>query len=127
MPTELAFPKPKKILREAKPLKARRYSRTIVRKGHEFLSRQLAHFRRRVEVYRMCGGRVDVIDDSANPPEYRELEPARCGLCAEPCVVWFSQGHWAHLEKRHCDCVGCTTFCCKASHSRNHHGRIVWE
>lgn len=125
---ELAFPKPKKILRETKPLKARRYSRTIVRKGHEFLSGPLAHFRRRVEIYRACGGRIDVIDDSSDPPQFQELEPAHCGLCVEPCLVWFTEGHWAHLEQRHCDCPPpCTTFCCKASHSRNHNGRIVWE
>jgi hypothetical protein len=124
--SDLLFPKPKKILRETKPLKARRYSHTIVRKGHEFLNGKLAHFRRRVEVYRACGGRIEVIDDSADPPEFQELEPARCGLCVEPHLVWFTEGHWVHLEKRHCDCVACTTFACKVAHSHIHHddGRI---
>ena len=123
----LKFPKPVRVRKETKALKPHHYSRTIVRKNHEYVRGQVARFRRRVEVYRACGGRIDVIDEATG--EVNDLQPARCGLCVDhECLVSWQAGHWHHAERRHCDCLPpCTVFCCKSSHARAHNGRIEWE
>lgn len=122
---ELKFPKPVKQKRPRKPIRSRRHRKThLNRDGHEFLSGVQAHAKRRIEVFEKQGGRVHVELDAEGDIETVYTEhPAICGVCETGHEVSFEQGHWIHLESRHCDCVSCCTFGCKPGHIRLHHGR----
>lgn len=111
---EAAFPKP---VRRNK--KVTRWRKGLDGKAHEFLHGEEAHRERRLEIYRSCGGMAIV---SVHSGEVIDLKAATCKLCPVPHFVCWADGHWIHLEKRHCDCLNCGTFGCKAAHTRLHHG-----
>jgi len=125
----LYFPKPVKVKRPRKPLRARRHTETRMDKaGHEFLYGVQAHAQRRIEVFEKQGGKVCVTRDAdGNIESVHTEQPALCGVCENGHSVSFEDGHWIHLEKRHCDCLSCTTFGCKPGHAELHHNRIKWN
>jgi hypothetical protein len=125
---DLMFPKPVRKKKAKKPLRRRRHTANWTNKeGHEFLYGVQAHAQRRIEVFEKQGGKVSVERDSdGNIEAVYTDEPATCGVCENGHTISFEEGHWIHLEKRHCDCLSCTTFGCKFGHSRLHHNRITW-
>jgi hypothetical protein len=123
---DLMFPKPVRVKKAKKPLRSRRHTETHHNKeGHEFLYGVQAHAQRRIEVFEKQGGKLHVERDIYGNIEsvYTE-QPALCGVCENGHAVEFESGHWIHLEKRHCDCLSCTTFGCKPGHAKLHHDRI---
>jgi hypothetical protein len=115
---KLAFPKPKRSKRKG--------TRTN-KAGHEFLHGTVAHFNRRVELFYRAGGRLRIeCDDKNRVVRVWTVRCANCELCKN-CLLAWEGGHWSHLVHwRHCDCMGCSAFCCRACHAADHHsdGRI---
>jgi len=126
---DLLYPKPVRVKRPKKPLRSRRHKESRFTKGgHEFLYGVKAHADRRIEVFEKQGGKVHVERNEKGEIEVVYTEQAAiCGVCETGHPVSFEDGHWIHLESRHCDCLGCTTFGCKPGHADLHHNRIAWE
>ena len=110
---KLAFPKPKKQSK-----RKTRWRKGLDGQTHEFLYGREAHLQRRMEVYERAGGVCVLLDDGTVDDQFE----ATCRLCPVPHPITWSDAHWIHLQKRHCDCnrPECTTFGCIAAHRKLH-------
>ncbi len=115
-------------IQKLKRIRARRHTKTIVRKGHEFLYGQREHTKRRIEIFQRAGGQVFTELTAEGDFEHiYTAVPATCELCETGHIVSWEDGHMVHMEKRHCDCLTCVRYGCKPAHAALHHNRIKWD